>query len=106
MNKTSNELNNFSAKQSNLEDEITTLQMKMLMNKNQATNVRAGAEATYKRAQKIDNVSLSVSHERKKHSFYVWYCYWFRSIIVLARFPQNSFKFSLCHAMYNSLGYV
>lgn len=25
---------------------------------------------------------------------------------VLARFPQNSFKFSLCHAMYNSLGYV
>lgn len=62
MNRTSDELNDFSAKQSYLEDKITTLQMKMLMNRNQATSVRARAEATYKRAQKIDNVSLSVLH--------------------------------------------
>ncbi|XP_046762736.1 laminin subunit beta-4 isoform X1 [Gallus gallus] len=55
MNKTSDELNDFSAKQSRLEDEITTLQTKVLMNRNQATNVRAGAEAAYKQAQKIDN---------------------------------------------------
>jgi len=72
MNKTSDALNDFSAKQSRLEDEITTLQTKVLMNRNQATNVRAGAEAAYKQAQKIDNVSLSVSHERIKDFLYVW----------------------------------
>ncbi|OXB71461.1 UNVERIFIED_CONTAM: hypothetical protein H355_011529, partial [Colinus virginianus] len=55
MNKTSDELNDFSAKQSTVEDEIATLQMKMLMNRNRATKVRTGAEAAYKRAQKIDN---------------------------------------------------
>lgn len=59
MNKTNDELNDLSAKQSEMEDEIATLQAKMLMNKNQAVKARAGAEAAHKQAQNIDNVSLS-----------------------------------------------
>ncbi|NXR01569.1 LAMB4 protein, partial [Sagittarius serpentarius] len=55
MNKTNDELNDLSAKQSEMEDEIATLQAKMLMNKNEATKAKAGAEATHKRAQNIDN---------------------------------------------------
>ncbi|XP_009889167.1 PREDICTED: laminin subunit beta-4 [Charadrius vociferus] len=55
MNKTSDELNDLSAKQSEMEDEIATLQAKMLMNKNQATKARAEAEAAHKQAQNIDN---------------------------------------------------
>ncbi|PKU40260.1 laminin subunit beta-1 [Limosa lapponica baueri] len=54
VNKTNDELNDLSAKQSEMEDEIATLQAKMLMNKNQATKARAGAEAAHKRAQNID----------------------------------------------------
>ncbi|XP_074000722.1 laminin subunit beta-4 [Numenius arquata] len=54
VNKTNDKLNDLSAKQSEMEDEITTLQAKMLMNKNQATKARAGAEAAHKRAQNID----------------------------------------------------
>lgn len=60
MNKTNDKLNDLSAKQSEMEDDIATLQTKMLMNKNQATMARAGAEAAHKQAQNIDNVSLSV----------------------------------------------
>nr|XP_009910939.1 PREDICTED: laminin subunit beta-4 [Haliaeetus albicilla] len=55
MNKTNDKLNDLSAKQSEMEDEIATLQAKMLMNKNQATKARARAEAAHKRAQNIDN---------------------------------------------------
>uniref|UniRef100_A0A8B9F2S8 Laminin subunit beta 4 n=1 Tax=Amazona collaria TaxID=241587 RepID=A0A8B9F2S8_9PSIT len=47
MNKTNDKLNDLSAKQSEMEDEIATLQAKMLMNKNQATKARAGAEASH-----------------------------------------------------------
>ncbi|XP_009953082.1 PREDICTED: laminin subunit beta-4, partial [Leptosomus discolor] len=53
--KTNDELNDLSAKQSEMEDEIATLQAKMLMNKNQATKAKAEAEAAHKRAQNIDN---------------------------------------------------
>lgn len=62
MNKTNDELNDLSAKQSEMEDEIATLQAKTLMNKNQATKARAGAEAAYKESQNIDNVSLSATY--------------------------------------------
>ncbi|XP_061222234.1 laminin subunit beta-4 isoform X3 [Neopsephotus bourkii] len=55
VNKTNDKLNGLSAKQSEMEDEIATLKAKMLMNKNQATKARAGAEAAHKRAQNIDN---------------------------------------------------
>ncbi|XP_010021082.1 PREDICTED: laminin subunit beta-4, partial [Nestor notabilis] len=55
VNKTNDKLNDLSAKQSEMEDEIATLQAKMLMNKNQATKARGGAEAALKRAQNIDN---------------------------------------------------
>ncbi|XP_009863212.1 PREDICTED: laminin subunit beta-4 [Apaloderma vittatum] len=55
VNKTNDTLNDLSAKQSEMEDEIATLQAKMLMNKNQATKTRAGAEAAHKRAQNIEN---------------------------------------------------
>nr|XP_021156316.1 laminin subunit beta-4 [Columba livia]XP_021156365.1 laminin subunit beta-4 [Columba livia]XP_021156412.1 laminin subunit beta-4 [Columba livia]XP_021156468.1 laminin subunit beta-4 [Columba livia]XP_021156515.1 laminin subunit beta-4 [Columba livia]XP_021156557.1 laminin subunit beta-4 [Columba livia] len=55
VNKTNDELNDLSAKQSEMEDEIATLQAKMLMNKNQAMKARAGAEAAHKQAQNIDN---------------------------------------------------
>ncbi|XP_052646644.1 laminin subunit beta-4 [Harpia harpyja] len=55
MNKTNDKLNDLSAKQSEMEDEIATLQAKMLMNKNQARKARARAEAAHKRAQNIDN---------------------------------------------------
>uniref|UniRef100_A0A8B9D8V4 Laminin subunit beta-1 n=1 Tax=Anser cygnoides TaxID=8845 RepID=A0A8B9D8V4_ANSCY len=48
LNKTGDELNDFSAKQSEVEDGIATLQTKMLMNRNQATSARAGAEAAFK----------------------------------------------------------
>ncbi|XP_010152357.1 PREDICTED: laminin subunit beta-4 [Eurypyga helias] len=54
-NKTNDELKDLSAKQSEVEDEIATLQAKMLMNKNEATKARAGAEAAHKQAQNIDN---------------------------------------------------
>ncbi|XP_055663553.1 laminin subunit beta-4 [Falco peregrinus] len=54
VNKTNDELNDLSAKQSEMEDGIASLQAKMLMNKNQATKARAGAEAAHKRAQNID----------------------------------------------------
>uniref|UniRef100_A0A663EQT0 Laminin subunit beta 4 n=1 Tax=Aquila chrysaetos chrysaetos TaxID=223781 RepID=A0A663EQT0_AQUCH len=47
MNKTNDKLNDLSAKQSEMEDEIATLQAKMLMNKNQATKARARAEAAH-----------------------------------------------------------
>lgn len=43
-----------------MEDESATWQVKMLMNKNQATKARAEAEAAHKRARNIDNVSPSV----------------------------------------------
>ncbi|KAM6304189.1 laminin subunit beta-4 [Podargus strigoides] len=55
VNKTNDELNGLSAKQSEMEDEIATLQAKMLMNKNQATKARVGAEAAHAHAQNIDN---------------------------------------------------
>ncbi|XP_026724146.1 laminin subunit beta-4 isoform X1 [Athene cunicularia] len=55
VNKTNDQLNDLSAKQSEMENEIATLQSKMLMNKNQATKARAGAETAHKRAQNIDN---------------------------------------------------
>ncbi|KAK2535550.1 Lamb1 [Columba livia] len=55
VNKTNDELNDLSAKQSEMEDEIATLQAKMLMNKNQAMKARAGAEAAHNQAQNIDN---------------------------------------------------
>ncbi|NXL46849.1 LAMB4 protein, partial [Podilymbus podiceps] len=55
VNKTNDKLNDLSAKRSEMEDEIATLQAKMLMNKNQATKARAGAEAAQRRAQNIDN---------------------------------------------------
>ncbi|NXG31934.1 LAMB4 protein, partial [Dromaius novaehollandiae] len=55
VNKTSDELNDFSAKQSEMEDELATLQMKMMENRNQATNAKAGAEAANKQAQNINN---------------------------------------------------
>ncbi|XP_010226574.1 PREDICTED: laminin subunit beta-4 [Tinamus guttatus] len=55
VNKTSDELNDFSAKQSQMEDEITVLQMKMMKSRNQATNAKAGAEAANKQAQNIKN---------------------------------------------------
>lgn len=45
-----------------MEDEIATLHAKMLMNKNQATKARAGAEAAHKQAQNIDKVSLSATY--------------------------------------------
>lgn len=61
MNKTNDKLNDLSAKQSEMEDEIATLQAKILMNNNQATKARARAEAAHKRAQNIDNVSPSVT---------------------------------------------
>lgn len=61
MNKTNNKLNDLSAKQTEVEDESATLQAKMLMNKNQATKARAEAEAAHKQAQKMNNVSLSVT---------------------------------------------
>lgn len=61
MNKTKDELKDLSAKQSEMEDEIATLQAKMKMNKNQATKARARAEAAHKQAQNMDNVSLSVT---------------------------------------------
>lgn len=60
MNKTHDELNDLSAKQSEVEDEISTLWAKVQMNKNQATKARAGAEAAQKQAQNTDNVSLLV----------------------------------------------
>uniref|UniRef100_A0A8B9N1S4 Laminin subunit beta 4 n=1 Tax=Accipiter nisus TaxID=211598 RepID=A0A8B9N1S4_9AVES len=47
MNKTNDKLNDLSAKQSEMEDEIATLQAKILMNKNQATKARARAEAAH-----------------------------------------------------------
>uniref|UniRef100_A0A8C0BCP6 Laminin subunit beta 4 n=1 Tax=Buteo japonicus TaxID=224669 RepID=A0A8C0BCP6_9AVES len=47
MNKTNDKLKDLSAKQSEMEDEIATLQAKMLMNKNQATKARARAEAAH-----------------------------------------------------------
>ncbi|XP_068256728.1 laminin subunit beta-4 [Nyctibius grandis] len=55
VNKTNDKLNNLSAKHSEMEAEIATLQAKMLMNKNQATKARAGAEAAHKQARNIDN---------------------------------------------------
>ncbi|KAM8821354.1 laminin subunit beta-4 [Eudromia elegans] len=55
VNKTSNELNDFSAKESRMEDEIAMLQMKMMKNRNQATNAKAGAETAKKQAQNINN---------------------------------------------------
>ncbi|XP_010130709.1 PREDICTED: laminin subunit beta-4, partial [Buceros rhinoceros silvestris] len=55
VNKTKDELKDLSGKQSEMEDEIATLQAKMKMNKNQATKARAGAEAAHKQAQNIDN---------------------------------------------------
>uniref|UniRef100_A0A8B9SX00 Laminin subunit beta-1 n=1 Tax=Anas platyrhynchos TaxID=8839 RepID=A0A8B9SX00_ANAPL len=63
LNKTGDELNDFSAKQSKVEDGIATLRTKMLMNRNQATNARAGAEAAFKRAQKIDNEFAAVKRK-------------------------------------------
>jgi len=59
VNKTNDQLNDLSAKQSEMEDEIATLQAKMLMNKNQATKAGAEAEAAHKQARNIDNVSLA-----------------------------------------------
>ncbi|NXG57811.1 LAMB4 protein, partial [Hemiprocne comata] len=55
VNMTNDELNDLSAKQSEVEEEIATLQAKTLMNKNQATKARAEAEAAHKQAQNIDN---------------------------------------------------
>nr|XP_009932075.1 PREDICTED: laminin subunit beta-4 [Opisthocomus hoazin] len=55
VNKTNDQLNDLSAKQSEMEDEIATLQAKMLMNKNQATKAGAEAEAAHKQARNIDN---------------------------------------------------
>ncbi|NXS91471.1 LAMB4 protein, partial [Jacana jacana] len=54
VNKTNKKLNDLSAKQSEMEDEIATLEAKMQMNRNEATQARAGAEAAYKRAQNTD----------------------------------------------------
>ncbi|NXN39637.1 LAMB4 protein, partial [Rhinoptilus africanus] len=62
-NKTNDELNDLSAKQSEMEDEIATLQAKMLMSKNQATKARAGAEAAHKRAQNIDKEFADVKRK-------------------------------------------
>nr|XP_047924486.1 laminin subunit beta-4 isoform X1 [Anser cygnoides]XP_047924487.1 laminin subunit beta-4 isoform X1 [Anser cygnoides]XP_047924488.1 laminin subunit beta-4 isoform X1 [Anser cygnoides]XP_047924489.1 laminin subunit beta-4 isoform X1 [Anser cygnoides] len=63
LNKTGDELNDFSAKQSEVEDGIATLQTKMLMNRNQATSARAGAEAAFKRARKIDNEFAAIKRK-------------------------------------------
>ncbi|XP_062455329.1 laminin subunit beta-4 [Rhea pennata] len=63
MNKTSDELNDFSAKQSEMEDEIATLQMKMMKNTNQATNAKAGAEAASKRAQNINDEFAAIKRK-------------------------------------------
>ncbi|XP_061844989.1 laminin subunit beta-4 [Colius striatus] len=63
VNKTNDELNDLSAKQSEMEAEMATLQAKMVMNKNQATKARAGAEAAHKRAQSIDNEFADVKRK-------------------------------------------
>ncbi|NWX99807.1 LAMB4 protein, partial [Nothoprocta ornata] len=63
VNKTSDELNDFSAKQSRMQDEIATLQMKMMKNRNQATNAKAGAEAAHKQAQNINNEFADVKRK-------------------------------------------
>ncbi|NXJ90911.1 LAMB4 protein, partial [Corythaixoides concolor] len=66
VNKTNDELNDLSAKQSEMEDEIAMLQAKMLMNTNQATKARAGAEAAHKQAQNIDNEFADI---KRKYTF-------------------------------------
>ncbi|KAM6424929.1 laminin subunit beta-4 [Rhynochetos jubatus] len=63
VNKTNDEVNDLSAKQSEVEDEIATLQAKMLMNKNEATKARAGAEAAHKQAQNTDNEFADVKRK-------------------------------------------
>ncbi|XP_071590013.1 laminin subunit beta-4 [Heliangelus exortis] len=63
VNKTTDELNDLSAKQSEMEDEIATLQTKTLMNKNQATKARGGAEAAYNQAQNIDNTFADIKRK-------------------------------------------
>ncbi|NXU36754.1 LAMB4 protein, partial [Drymodes brunneopygia] len=47
VNKTNDKLNDLSARQTEIEDKSATWQAKMLMNKNQATKARAGAEAAH-----------------------------------------------------------
>lgn len=56
MNKTSDELKDFSGKQSELEDEIAMLQKKMLMNGNEAANAKADAEQAQNQAMDTDKV--------------------------------------------------
>ncbi|XP_063998554.1 laminin subunit beta-4 [Pogoniulus pusillus] len=63
VNKTNDELNDLSAKQSEMEDEISTLWAKAQMNKNQATNARAEAEAAHKRAQNTENEFSDVNRK-------------------------------------------
>ncbi|XP_009995089.1 PREDICTED: LOW QUALITY PROTEIN: laminin subunit beta-4 [Chaetura pelagica] len=65
VNTTNDELNDLSAKQSEVEDEIATLQAKTLMNKNerQSTKARAEAEAAHKQAQNIDNEFADVKRK-------------------------------------------
>ncbi|XP_025931830.1 laminin subunit beta-4 [Apteryx rowi] len=65
VNKTSDELNDFSAKQSEMEDEIAMLQMKMMKSRNQATNAKAGAEAANKQAQ---NINIEFADIKRKYT--------------------------------------
>lgn len=69
MNKTSDELKDFSEKQSELEDEIAMLQRKKLMNRNQAANARAGAEQAQNQAMDTDKV-MYFCHIFKKENYY------------------------------------
>ncbi|NXN99499.1 LAMB4 protein, partial [Rhinopomastus cyanomelas] len=55
VNKTEDELNSLSAKQSEMEGEISTLKAKMQMNKDQAIKSKAEAEAACRQAQNIDH---------------------------------------------------
>lgn len=95
MNKTNNKLNDLSAKQTEMEDESATWQAKTLMNKNQATKARAEAEAAHKQAQKMDNVSSSVTCLGEKTSTM------FNSISASEALPccHKNLTFSLCHAV-------
>ncbi|XP_062990215.1 laminin subunit beta-4 [Elgaria multicarinata webbii] len=63
MNKTDAELQDFSEKQSELEDEITSMKTKMQMNRNQVTNARSEAEKAQKQAMATNKEFANLKKE-------------------------------------------
>lgn len=64
-NRTDAELQNFSEKQSEMEEEITTLKAKMQMNRNQVTNARSEAEKAQTQAIATSKV-IYLCHTKQK----------------------------------------